>query len=179
MNSFAYTNIDGVGHIEIILQMVRLTGCKKYLELGIWDGFNISKIKSFSEYCVGVDIEDRRKYHNFVFEHMNTDDFFSENVDTFDIIFIDADHNFESVKKDFINSLNILNKHGIIFLHDTDPISGKYIEPRFCGDSYKMIDWLNDNYPELNVLTIPVTEAGLTIINRKINRRVFDYLKTK
>ncbi len=176
MGDFGYVNYNGVGHFNIILEIVRLTGCNKYLELGVYNGLNVSKIHEICKYCVGVDIENNLKYNNFIFKHKTTDEFFSENKETFDIIFIDADHNFESVKKDFINSLKVLNIHGIIFLHDTDPISKEYIQPRFCGDSYKMIDWINENYDEFNTLTLPVTEAGLTIVNRKDDRRLNNYI---
>lgn len=177
MGDFGFFNVNGWGHIDVILQIIKLTGCNKYLELGIYDGYNISEISKFSKRCVGVDIRDDRRHFSYDFKLMKTDDFFIENNEMFDIIFIDADHNFESVKTDFINSLKILNKHGIIFLHDTDPISEEYVQPHYCGDSYKMIDWFDENYPELNTLTMPITEAGLTIVNRKVDRRVLNYKK--
>lgn len=160
-------------HDYIIRQIVRLTGCNKYLELGIKDGYHIDQIHNVCEYCVGVDIIDQRKYRNFNFYHGTTDQFFETNTETFDIIFIDADHSFESVKKDFINSLKVLNKFGIILIHDTDPISDFYKQPIACGDSYKMVDWIEQNYPELKFVTLPITEAGLTIVNRKYDRRAF------
>ena len=84
-----------------------------------------------------------------------------------DIIFIDADHNYTSVVKDFENSLKILNKLGIIFLHDTDPMIKKYVDPGYCGDSYKIIDYITNNHPELNIITLPVTIAGLSIVMRE------------
>jgi predicted O-methyltransferase YrrM len=99
---------------------------------------------------------------------------FKEKVD---IIFIDADHSFESVKNDFESSLKILNEFGIIILHDTDPISEKYLDKGYCGDSYKMIDWLKTEHPEMDVLTLPVSEAGFTIIKRSNDRRVNKFIK--
>ena len=158
-------------HTNIIRQIVRLTGCNKYLELGIREGYHITQMSQQCEYCIGVDILDRRTFWNFNFYHGTTDQFFETNTETFDIIFIDADHSFESVKKDFINSLKILNKHGIILIHDTDPISEEFKQSKFCGDSYKMTDWIDQNYPELHQITLPITEAGLTIVNRKSDKR--------
>jgi len=177
MGDFAYVNDGSMRHIDIISQIVKLTGCDKYLELGIWNGGNINEISKYSKRCVGVDIKDDRKYYNYEFKLMSTDEFFIENNEMFDVIFIDADHNFESVKKDFENALKILNKFGIVFLHDTDPIEEKYLDFGYCGDSYKMIGWIEENHKELNVLTLPITEAGLTIVNRKNDRRVLNYLK--
>tara|TARA_R110001592_G_scaffold281222_1_gene548672 strand:+ start:1442 stop:2764 length:1323 start_codon:yes stop_codon:yes gene_type:complete len=47
-----------------------------------------------------------------------TDDFFSANNDTFDCIFIDADHSYEGVKKDYDNALKCINKGGVLIFHD-------------------------------------------------------------
>lgn len=45
---------------------------------------------------------------------LTSDNFFKINKDRFDIIFIDGLHAFEQVKKDITNSLNILNKNGVL-----------------------------------------------------------------
>tara|TARA_R110002167_G_scaffold363151_1_gene582969 strand:+ start:4364 stop:5683 length:1320 start_codon:yes stop_codon:yes gene_type:complete len=47
-----------------------------------------------------------------------TDDFFSANNDTFDCIFIDADHSYEGAKKDYENALKYINKGGVLIFHD-------------------------------------------------------------
>ena len=94
-----------------------------------------------------------------------------------DVIFIDADHSFESVKDDFESSLKNLNEFGIVILHDTDPISEKYLDKGYCGDSYRMLDWLSENHSEMSVITLPISEAGLTIIKRSSDRRVNKFLK--
>lgn len=162
-----------IEHLDLIKQIIRLTGCNKYLELGIREGYHIGQIREHCEYCVGVDILDRRTFFNFDFKLSTTDKFFEDNTETFDIVFIDANHSFEFVKKDFINSLKILNQYGIILIHDTDPIYEEYMSPDKCGDSYKIIPWIEQNYPELNLITLPITESGLTIVNRKSDKRTF------
>lgn len=162
-------------HTSIITQMVKLLNCKKYLELGIYDGKNIHAVGIHCDDCTGVDIVDNTKYAVNKFILNSTDGFFKENKEKFDVIFIDADHNFESVKIDFINSLDVLNEFGVIIIHDTDPICVEYNHPGFCGDSYKIIDWIDETYSDLNMITLPITEAGLTIVNRKNDRRVNKY----
>ena len=112
---------------------------------------------------------------NFTFIQDTTDNFFLNNDEKFDIIFIDADHKYESVQKDFKNSLKILNKHGIIFIHDTDPMYQNLTEPGYCGDSYKMIKFIKDNYSELNIINLPISEAGLLIINKNDEQRHLQY----
>ena len=50
-----------------------------------------------------------------------SDEFFSKNNEKFDCIFIDGLHEYEQVCRDISNSLKILNKNGIILLHDCLP----------------------------------------------------------
>lgn len=173
MLKYAYNEQEN--HPEIIFQIVKGLGCRSYLELGIWDASTIAKIREVCENCVGVDIKDQRKYFNFTFKCMDTDSFFANNEESFDVIFIDADHKFESAKKDFINSLKILNKHGIIFIHDTDPIRPEYLDFGYCGDSYRMLSWIEEKQPGLESITLPVGTAGLTIVKRKIERRTNNF----
>jgi hypothetical protein len=41
--------------------------------------------------------------------------------DTFDLIFIDGDHRYEGVKRDFENYRGLLSGRGVILFHDVDP----------------------------------------------------------
>jgi predicted O-methyltransferase YrrM len=103
---------------------------------------------------------------------MTTNNFFNINKDTFDIIFIDADHNFNQVKIDFENSLKILNEFGIIILHDTDPIDRRLLNNTYCSDSYKIVDYIYKNHPELDIITLPIHETGMSLVMRKNDRRI-------
>jgi len=49
---------------------------------------------------------------------MTSDDFFRQNKECFDAIFIDGDHSYEQVKKDTTNAITCLNPEGIIIWHD-------------------------------------------------------------
>ena len=99
-----------------------------------------------------------------------------------DLVFIDGDHSYEGVKKDFDLYSQILTPNGIIMIHDTDKkFSDNLIVTedakkdyfKFDGPS-KLIEELKDN-PEWNLVnlfnfgTIPnkPSSAGITIINRK------------
>jgi len=160
------------GHESVILDILRKVNCQKYLELGIYKGNTIRIASTFINKTVGVDIIDHiGPNKNFHFIKSTTDDFFSKNKENFDVIFIDADHKFESCVKDFENSLKILNYNGFIFIHDTDPISEKYTNFGYCGDSFKINKYIYDKYPELDLITLPLTEAGLSIIKRKNENR--------
>lgn len=166
------------GHETVILDILKKVNCQKYLELGIYKGDTISKASAFINKTVGVDIIDHigpnKQFH---FVNSTTDDFFNKNKENFDVIFIDADHKYESCVKDFENSLKILNYNGFIFIHDTDPISEKYTDFGYCGDSFKINKYIYDKYPELDLITLPLTEAGLSIIKRKNENRYNLYNK--
>ena len=55
----------------------------------------------------------------FKFFNQATDEFFSANKDNiYDCIFIDADHSYAGVKKDYINSLNHIESGGYLIFHD-------------------------------------------------------------
>lgn len=126
-----------------------------------------------SEVCddiLGVDIYDNRKNKSTKFIQSSTDNFFINNNKTFDLIFIDADHNYNSVKKDFNNSLNILNKNGTIILHDTDPESEYLKDQIYCGDAYKIINDFKNN-SSLQFVTLPIFEPGITIVRRATDIR--------
>ena len=175
MSTFAYGTQH---HSDLIVQLVKSVNCRTYLELGIYDGSTLARVGQTVPRVIGVDIKDLRINKNIGEFHLSTTQDFLQNFnDMVDVIFIDADHSFESVKEDFESALKLLNEFGIIILHDTDPISEKYLDKGYCGDSYKMLDWLEVNHPEMSVITLPISEAGLTIIKRSSDRRVNKFLK--
>jgi hypothetical protein len=76
---------------------------------------------------------------------MSTDDFFSQNKENFDIVYIDADHEYNQVIKDYNNSVDFLNENGIIFLHDLYPPDEYHTSPSLCYNSYKLLNYFMEN----------------------------------
>lgn len=153
--------------------LARLTHRTAYLELGLYDASTFLTVSQHVNRAVGVDvnhIDIQLPTHCFIYE-TTTDNFFKDNQEIFDYIFIDADHSYMSVKKDLENSLKYLSEDGIILLHDTDPISKEYLAPGYCNDAYKIID---DIYKQndLDIITLPLEEAGITILRKHNQRRV-------
>lgn len=143
-------------YINFIIWLVKLTNCQSYLELG---SETSQDIKKFVKTCVNVnDI---------------TDDFFKTNNQKFDIVFIDKNHNFEQTKIDFDNSLNVLNKFGIIMIHDTDPITKDLLKPEHCDDCYKINEYI-ESQENFNIITLPLQESGMTIVMRKNDKRILN-----
>lgn len=89
-----------------------------YLEIGVQQCNCFNSIPLGAEFKTGVDPainedESLRK--------MTSDDFFKSNKKKFDVIFIDGLHHYEQVFRDLKNSLDYLNKGGIILIHDMLP----------------------------------------------------------
>lgn len=157
-------------HTFIITDIIKACRYKKYLELGIQWAVTYNNVRPYVERAVAVDINYNGSIPPENFFHMTTDDFFIQNTITFDAILIDASHEFEQVKKDFSNAVKCLNKGGTIFLHDTDPDCKEYLLPTYCGDSYKMNQYLQGLY-QYQFVTIPVDKCGLTIARIKNDNR--------
>jgi hypothetical protein len=66
--------------------------------------------------------------------------------------------------------LKRLNPGGVIILHDTDPITDYYINASLCCDAYKIVKKLEDR-TDINITTIPLEEAGLSIVTKKQDTR--------
>jgi predicted O-methyltransferase YrrM len=165
-------------HSDFIGYIANIYKPKSYLELGLYSGETISKVIPYCNNCIGVDMNRNKKLvklqksniDKLKIMYMTTDEYFElENI-KFDMIFIDADHNIDSVRTDFNNSLKLLSNNGIIMLHDMDPINDSYIDPKYCGDSYKFVSEL-ENDDRFNITTLPICEAGLSLVTYKNSTR--------
>ena len=165
-------------HSDFIAIMASIYKPSTYVELGLYQGETIQKVKHHIKTGYGIDMKPNQyleslKSDNLHIYYGTTDNFFTEfSTIRIDMAFIDADHRYESALCDFENVFKRLNPGGIIILHDTDPESNHLIDPGYCGDSYKIVKYL-ENHTEINAITLPLTEAGLTIVSRKKDTRTF------
>jgi len=155
-----------IHHSALVAAIAVVYHPKTYLELGLYEGETFDKVKRHLPQCrcIGVDIKEvpiDGEMHA-----CTTDQFFETFEGTVDMVFIDADHKYESALKDFENSLKILSPGGCILLHDTDPENDELFAPGYCGNSYKIVDHLEAD-ENLNIVTFPCKEAGISIITRK------------
>ena len=96
----------------------------------------------------------------------STDEFFKalpEGIQ-FDMVFIDAAHESEQVKKDFLNVLPLVIDDGLIFIHDTYPYSDVMTKPHLCNDCWKAAEWIKQNI-DVEIMTLPFN-PGLSIIKK-------------
>jgi len=155
-------------YAQLIANIVEMSGYKTFLELGVWTGTVSDAVKPFAK-ITGVDIVDRRNDKSGEFFLGTTDAFFCQLSEErkWDAIFIDAQHDFESVKKDFKNSFEHLTTNGLLIFHDTDPADPKFYKD--CGDVYKIREyiyhWLTES------ITLPIQDGGMTLCKAAFSRR--------
>jgi len=102
---------------DIINYLIKVNNYKSFLEIGTQEHINFLNINIDKKISVDPDPEVNA---NFV---MSSDDFFKQNKETFDIIFVDGLHHADFAYRDIINSLRILNSGGCVVVHDVIPFS--------------------------------------------------------
>tara|TARA_B100000287_G_scaffold423221_1_gene466203 strand:- start:380 stop:1057 length:678 start_codon:yes stop_codon:yes gene_type:complete len=153
--------------LDMINYFIKKNDYKSYLEIGCDKNQIFSQITLSKK--IGVDPYSGGNVRK------TSDDFFKENVEKFDLIFIDGLHVYEQVKKDIINSINFLNKEGVILVHDCLPDTiGKQAVPRYKmqwnGDVWKAIVDLRQR-EDLEIHTCFV-DQGIGIIKKQINSSI-------
>ena len=157
---------------EIIQKIIYNKKYKNYLEIGCDRDENFSKIKI--ENKTGVDPLQGGTLR------MTSDNFFIKNNKNFDLIFLDGLHTYEQTIKDIDNSLKILNKDGVIIIHDCLPKKiWNQIVPRIYGhwngDVWKAIVH-SRTYSSADTYTC-IADHGLGIIFKRKNRNQLDLKK--
>lgn len=151
----------------IINTIIKKMNYEKYLEIGCFKDEAFEKIKIKTR--VGVDPVSGGNIR------LTSDNFFSQNKEKFDIVFIDGLHIYEQVLKDINNSLEILNEDGVILLHDCLPIKLRdQMIPRshekWNGDVWKSIVNVRTN-PNLDTYTC-LADEGIGIIFKRSNKNI-------
>ena len=145
---------------------------KSYLEIGCDKNQLFSRINIKKKF--GVDPSSGGNIRK------TSDEFFENNKETFDLVFIDGLHEYSQVKKDILNSLKFLNKDGLILVHDCLPESmSKQAVPRYRmlwnGDVWKAIVDLRQD-KNIDIHTCEMDE-GIGIIQNKKNTKILQIRK--
>ncbi|MDC1223897.1 class I SAM-dependent methyltransferase [Pelagibacteraceae bacterium] len=154
---------------QIIQTIIDFKKYKSYLEIGCDRNQSFSNI--LIDKRVGVDPIEGGTLK------MTSDDFFLNNKENFDIIFIDGLHEYNQVMRDIENSLKFLNQNGVILLHDCLPRTiWNQIFPRinsdWNGDVWKSIVH-SRTFNHIDTYTF-VADRGIGIIFPRSNRKILN-----
>lgn len=167
---------------SLILNNLREIENHSYLELGIKNNKNFNAIKCTNKFS--VDINGRALFKG------TTDSFFKQ-LDAekkFDIIFIDANHDYDFVVRDFNNAQRHCKEW--ILIHDMVPPDSKHTNSNMCSDSFKFLYCLlretaleiypmNTNYG-LTFIRMPAHEVIPDESYKTVSyETVMDFLSTK
>ena len=146
---------------DLIEYLIRKNNYSDYLEIGCDQDQLFSKVKIKNK--TGVDPSSGGSVRK------NSDDFFKDNKDKFDIVFIDGLHIYDQVKRDILNSVDCLKENGIILIHDCMPDNmSKQAVPRYRmiwnGDVWKAIVDLRQK-EDLEIFTCSI-DQGIGIIKK-------------
>lgn len=100
---------------QLLQQLIRTFNYQSYLEIGCANDWNFNQIHT----PVKVGVEPHPHHGGTV--RMTSDEFFAQNTQKFDLIFIDGLHISDQVDRDIQNSLKFLNDNGTIVMHDCNP----------------------------------------------------------
>jgi hypothetical protein len=149
---------------DIINDHIQRYGYKSYLELGTDNrALNFNHIKCAKKFCVDINPASKADFIG------PTDRFFELNERTWDIVFVDADHEWTQARRDIENSLGCLSEGGTVIVHDCNPTTRDMQEvPRkqgvWTGNVWKAFTYLRRR-PDLEMRVIN-TDYGVGIIRK-------------
>lgn len=159
----------GVMRFDIIQWLIQENEYTSYLEVGVDKNHTWNNIECDIKH--GVDPNKNCAYR------MTSDDFFRQNKNTYDIIFIDGLHEHEQVSRDIYNAIEILEPNGVVVVHDCNPRNEReQITPRepgqniWIGDGWKAFVELRQN-PNLEMYVID-TNNGIGIIRKGMQKPI-------
>jgi len=152
--------------IQIINSLIKKNNYKTYLEIGVntpaQPGYSHTSVEIDTKHGVDPNVDTTFK--------MTSDDFFAQNKNSYDIVFVDGLHIFDQAHRDIVNSLNFLNPGGTIVVHDCNPTTEITQRPDrassvWHGDVWKAILKLRMENPNVSIQTVDADE-GCTIIEK-------------
>lgn len=149
---------------DSINEAIKTVNAKSYLEIGFQQGKNFEQIRCENKLAVDPRPVVRSEFCVIA----DSDAFFLNNTDKFDVIFIDGLHTYEQVKKDFENSIKALNEGGAICFHDTSPCDEEHAKSfahggQWNGDCYRIVVDLYAGVYKFKYYTIN-EDHGVTVV---------------
>lgn len=159
----------------LLVELAKLFKPYTYVEIGVKKCYTFNAMCEHVSRPVAVDILDPRDYitWNHAEVHVcDSKEFALAWRDPIDFLFIDGDHNADSVIGDFESLFKFVREDtGLIFLHDTYPVIPELTQPGYCSDAWKAARYLreraNGTHPDgllYEIVTLPGPWAGISVI---------------
>ena len=152
---------------NIINWIISNRNYKRYLEIGVFDpNKNFNKIKIPFK----ISVDPGKEGLSEATYTLTSDEFFKQNTEKFDIIFIDGLHESEQVYTDIMNSLDVLEDGGTILTHDMNPQKKRsQVVPQvpglWNGDCWKAFVKIRTEFDNLKMNVID-HDWGVGVIRR-------------
>ena len=148
----------------IIQTLIDDIGAESYLEIGISSGLNWEKIKCKQKTSVDPQPLEKPDYV------LTSDEFFKQNSEKFDVIFVDGLHHADQVYVDITNAVEALNENGYIVCHDINPLTEEaqtvpYVRGTWNGDCWKAFVKLRSTRTDLEMYTVDI-DHGCGVIRK-------------
>jgi hypothetical protein len=176
-----------------MIELVKLYHPKTYVEIGVAEGFTFNQMvmRPEIELAVAVDVNPIPNVppKGYKVKQIQTFETTSQQFaktwkDPIDMLFIDGDHNKETVEHDFFEIGKFVRTGtGLILMHDTHPMTEELLQPQFCNNAWefasKLFDGVSnqyefgplymndDSYRYFEVITLPGPWSGLTIVKKR------------
>lgn len=159
--------------MDIINHLIKKFGYSTYLEIGVREGECIRQISCGLKHGV-----DPSKLCSEVTHNITSDEFFANHCkQTYDIIFIDGNHDSDYVCRDLNNALKVLSLNGSIVMHDCFPCRKEWATKQrdiihpiagWNGDGYKVINSVVKNYSEVLSASVINIDHGVGVVRKKV-----------
>lgn len=143
---------------DIINMLIKHCDYKSYLEIGCRKNRNFKYINIKNK--VGVDPRSGGTIRT------TSDEFFKNNKEKFDIIFIDGLHHSDQVYRDIDNALKCMTDNGVIVVHDCNPLNYesqltpyRKSQKHWNGDVWKAFLKFRHQRSDLEMFVIDVDEG--------------------
>lgn len=168
-----FNKYSHIAVIKMIAEGLRSIGeLTTYLELGVAKGSCFNEVAPLAKIAYAVDL--RKKTHRYIRKNKNlnwnccsvTEFLDGYTGDSFDLVFLDADHAFESSWSDFQKVAPLVKPNGIILLHDTYPPNKACSQPDVSGDTWKTAWKIRQEMSnEYEIVTLPFY-FGVSIVRK-------------
>jgi Methyltransferase domain len=176
----ASMRFPGPNYYEVLRWLHEDLKPDSYLEIGVGGGHSL-KLAAPPTIALGIDpfpeVDDRWTTATHV-APMRSSEFFAKHTlkeffgaDHFSLAFVDGCHRFQPTINDIFNLEIYAQPESVIAVHDTIPLDQKTAARNrharfYTGDVWKVVPFLKQSRPDLELITVRTGPSGLTLIRR-------------